>query len=126
LSFRRNIPAAEVAEEEVVVVGLEAGAVTAVVGLRVEAGRLAAVELAVAVTAAVGLRVAAGRLAAVMVEPVVVEPAVVELAAELEAELTRTFTVPTLNPGRLFPHSHPAHPTTSRFFINSPTAPAGL
>ena len=74
-----------------------------------------------AVTAAVGLRVEAGRLAAVMVEPVVVEP-----AAELEAELTRTFTVPTLNPGRLFRHSHPALPTTSRFSINSPTAPAGL
>jgi len=112
-----------------VVVGLEAGAVTAVVGLEavgLEAVGPAAAGLAVAVTAAVGLRVEAGRLAAVMVEPVVVEPAVVELAAELEAELTRTFTVPTLNPGRLFPHSHPAHPTTSRFSINSPTAPAGL
>src|ERR1039457_4851103 len=76
---------------------------------------------AAAVTAAVGLRVEAGRLAAVMVEPVAVEP-----AAEREAEPTRTFTVPTLSPGRLFRHSQPALLTTSRFSINSPTALAGL
>src|ERR1022692_4326056 len=99
------------AAEEVAVeaVGLEAAVVTAGVGPEA------------AVTAAVGLRVEAGRLAAVMVEPVAVEP-----AAEREAEPTRTFTVPTLSPGRLFRHSQPALLTTSRFSINSPTALAGL
>jgi hypothetical protein len=104
------------AAEEVAVeaVGLEAAVVTAEVVL-------GAVGPEAAVTAAVGLRVEAGRLAAVMVEPVAVEP-----AAEREAEPTRTFTVPTLSPGRLFRHSQPALLTTSRFSINSPTALAGL
>src|SRR5437879_4945266 len=104
-----------------------AAAVAAAAEAVMEVAAPAVAELVAEVMAEVGLEeeapVAAGRAAA---GRAAVERAVAARLAAVELHPTRAYTIPTLSPGRLSRHFLPALPTTSRFSINSPTAPADL